>query len=80
MAELKPGTTMYRIAELERVTRELLARLDLAEQRISELEAVGRLAGGTALWWRPMSGDEPWLAVVGGTTQVIVRRHQGGRP
>jgi hypothetical protein len=58
---------MARIAELERVTREqrqdireLTARLDLAEQRISELEAVARLAGNTALLWRPMSGDEPW--------------------
>jgi hypothetical protein len=57
---------MYRIAELERVTREqrqdireLTARLDLAAQRITELEAVARLAGNTALWWRPMSGDEP---------------------
>lgn len=67
MAELKPGTTMYRIAELERVTREqrqdireLAGRLNLAEQRIRQLDAVARLAGDTALWWRPMSGDEPW--------------------
>jgi hypothetical protein len=67
MAELKPGTTMARIAELERitaelarVTRELLGRLDLAEQLISQLEAAGRLAGGMWPRWRPMSGDEPW--------------------
>lgn len=67
MAELQPGTTMYRIAELERLAREqrqdireLARRLEVAEQRISELEVVARLAGGTALYWRPMSGDEPW--------------------
>ena len=57
MAELKPGTTMARIAELERitaelarVTRELTGRLDLAERRICDLEAAAR----------PLSGDEPW--------------------
>ena len=45
MAELQPGTTMYRIAELERVTREqrqeireLRGALDIAEKRIGQLE------------------------------------------
>jgi hypothetical protein len=45
MPELQPGTTMYRIGELERVTRELRqdvrelrGGLELAEQRIRELE------------------------------------------
>jgi hypothetical protein len=47
MPELRPGTTMYRIGELERVTRdlrqdvrELRGALDLAEQRISDLERL----------------------------------------
>jgi hypothetical protein len=45
MPELRPGTTMYRIGELERVTRELRqdmrelrGALELAVQRIGELE------------------------------------------
>ncbi len=45
MSDLRPGTTMYRIAELERVTRELRedvrelrGRLGTAERRIRELE------------------------------------------
>jgi hypothetical protein len=45
MSDLRPGTTMYRIAELERVTRELRGdvrelrgRLATAERRIRELE------------------------------------------
>src|SRR5690349_17976797 len=43
--KLRPGTTMYRIAELERITRELRGdvrelrgRLGTAERRIRELE------------------------------------------
>jgi hypothetical protein len=47
MSDLRPGTTMHRIAELERVTRELRqdrrelrALLELAEQRITALEAL----------------------------------------
>ncbi len=46
MHELQPGTTMYRIGELERVTRdlrqdvrELRGALELAEQRIRQMEA-----------------------------------------
>ena len=38
MSELRPGTTMGRIAELERVTRELRSLLDDALDRIGELE------------------------------------------
>jgi hypothetical protein len=38
MSDLRPGTTMYRIAELERVIRELRGLLELAEQRITALE------------------------------------------
>ncbi len=47
MSDLRPGTTMFRIAELERITaeqrqdiRELLARLDVAERRIDDLERL----------------------------------------
>jgi hypothetical protein len=46
MSDLRPGTTMHRIAELERVTRELRGdvrelrgRLGTAERRIGELES-----------------------------------------
>jgi hypothetical protein len=46
MSDLRPGTTMHRIAELERVTRELhgdvrelRGRLATAERRIRDLEA-----------------------------------------
>ncbi len=46
MSDLRPGTTMHRIAELERVTRELRqdvrelrGLLELGERRIGELEA-----------------------------------------
>ena len=38
MGELRPGTTMGRIAELERETRELRSLLDDALDRIGELE------------------------------------------
>jgi hypothetical protein len=38
MTDLRPGTAMYRIAELERVTRELRGLLELATERIAELE------------------------------------------
>ena len=38
MSELRPGTTMGRIAELERVTRELRSLLDDAPDRIGDLE------------------------------------------
>ena len=38
MTDLKPGTTMHRIAELERETRELRSLLDNALDRIGELE------------------------------------------
>jgi hypothetical protein len=44
VSQLQPGTTMYRIGEVERVTREmrqdvreLFGRLELAEGRIREL-------------------------------------------
>ena len=47
MSNLQPGTTMYRIGQLERVTselrqdvRELRGALELAEQRISDLERL----------------------------------------
>jgi hypothetical protein len=38
MSELKPGTTMHRIAELERETRELRTDLRDALERIRALE------------------------------------------
>ena len=56
MSDLRPGTTMHRIAELERVTRdlrqdtrELRGLLEVAERRIRDLEdalnvATGRIA------------------------------------
>ena len=45
MAALQPGTTMYRIAELERLTRELADRLcDLERLR----PACARCLGATA--------------------------------
>lgn len=36
MADLKPGTTMYRIAELERLVRDLTARIAALEQAAKE--------------------------------------------
>ena len=44
MTGLQPGTTMYRIAELERVTRELREELRGALERIRELEAGAAMA------------------------------------
>jgi hypothetical protein len=40
MSGLRPGTTMYRIEQLERVTRELRAGLDGVLSRIRDLERL----------------------------------------
>jgi hypothetical protein len=59
---------MGRISELERVTGELVGRLDLAEQRIRQLEAAHRMADDpepgeydpAAGAFNMLAGDEPW--------------------